>query len=34
LRQSRIAGNPMTEADELAKLKLVTETATAIWGGA
>ena len=31
---STVAGNPMTEADERAKLKLVTETATAIWGRA
>jgi 5-methyltetrahydropteroyltriglutamate--homocysteine methyltransferase len=29
---STAAGNPMTEADERAKLKLVTETAAAIWG--
>jgi 5-methyltetrahydropteroyltriglutamate--homocysteine methyltransferase len=29
---STVAGNPMTEADERAKLKLVNETATAIWG--
>jgi 5-methyltetrahydropteroyltriglutamate--homocysteine methyltransferase len=29
---STVAGNPMTEADERAKLKLVTETAKAIWG--
>ena len=29
---STVAGNPMTEADERAKLKLVTETAAAIWG--
>ena len=31
---STVAGNPMTEADERAKLKLVSETATAIWGKA
>ena len=31
---STVAGNPMTEADERAKLKLVTETAAAIWGRA
>jgi len=30
---STVAGNPMTEAEERAKLKLVTETAAAIWGG-
>jgi methionine synthase II (cobalamin-independent) len=29
---STVAGNPMTEADERAKLKLVTETAAVIWG--
>ena len=29
---STVAGNPMTEADERAKLKLVTEAARAIWG--
>jgi 5-methyltetrahydropteroyltriglutamate--homocysteine methyltransferase len=29
---STVAGNPMTEADERAKLKLVSETAAAIWG--
>ena len=29
---STVAGNPMTEADERAKLKLVTDTAKAIWG--
>src|SRR5262245_2374401 len=29
---STVAGNPMTEADERAKLKLVSETARAIWG--
>jgi 5-methyltetrahydropteroyltriglutamate--homocysteine methyltransferase len=31
---STVAGNPMTEADERAKLKLVTDTAKAIWGTA
>jgi 5-methyltetrahydropteroyltriglutamate--homocysteine methyltransferase len=31
---STVAGNPMTEADERAKLRLVTETAAAIWGRA
>jgi 5-methyltetrahydropteroyltriglutamate--homocysteine methyltransferase len=31
---STVAGNPMTEADERAKLRLVTDTAKAIWGEA
>ena len=29
---SSVAGNPLTEADERAKLRLVVETARAIWG--
>jgi 5-methyltetrahydropteroyltriglutamate--homocysteine methyltransferase len=29
---STVAGNPLTEADEQAKLRLVVETARAIWG--
>ena len=29
---STVAGNPLTEADERAKLALVVEAATAIWG--
>ena len=28
---STVAGNPLTERDEIAKLRLVVETATAIW---
>jgi 5-methyltetrahydropteroyltriglutamate--homocysteine methyltransferase len=31
---STVAGNPLTEADEAAKLRLVVETARAIWGTA
>jgi len=29
---STVAGNPLTEADERAKLALVVEAAAAIWG--
>ena len=29
---STVAGNPLTEADERAKLALVVQAATAIWG--